>query len=233
MGTAGGITSLISYPALLAVGIAPFPANVTNVVALMGSFPGAALGSRPELHGQASWLRRWALLAATGGALGVALLLLTPSSLFNRIVPFLLLVAAVTLFAQPRISRWHNTRDHRDGEIPLAVGLFSVSLYCGYFGAGSGVMVLALLLLTVDEDFPRANALKNMILGVATAVAAVALLIFGPVHLAAAVALGVGLLMGSTIGPSVARRVSSNVLRIGAAILGVGLACWLFVTPNA
>jgi uncharacterized protein len=233
MGTAGGITSLISYPALLAVGIAPLPANVTNVVALMGSFPGAALGSRPELRGQAPWLRRWALVAAAGGALGVALLLLTPASLFSRIVPFLLLGAALTLLAQPRISRWHSAREHRDGEAALAIGLFTVSLYCGYFGAGSGIMVLALLLLTVDEDFPRANALKNMILGVATVVAAAALLLFGPVHLAAAVALGVGLLIGSAVGPSVARSVSSNVLRIVAGLLGVALAAWLFVSPSA
>jgi hypothetical protein len=232
MGTAGGITSLISYPALLAVGIAPLPANVTNVVALMGSFPGAALGSRRELRGQAPWLKRWALVAATGGALGVALLLLTPSSLFNHMVPFLLLAAALTLIVQPRISRWHSTRAQHDSELPLALGLFGVSLYCGYFGAGSGIMVLALLLLTVDEDYPRANALKNMILGVATIVAALALLIFGPVHLAAAVALGVGLLIGSVFGPSVARNVSSNVLRIVAAILGIGLAVWLFITPN-
>ena len=199
----------------------------------MGSFPGAALGSRPELLGQAPWLRRWALLAATGGALGVALLLLTPSSFFNRLVPFLLLAAALTLLAQPRISRWHKAREPQESETPLAIGLFGASLYSGYFGAGAGIMVLALLLLTVDEDYPRANALKNMILGVATAVAAVALLIFGPVHLAAAVALGVGLLMGSVVGPSVARKVSSSVLRIVAAILGIGLAAWLFVTPNA
>lgn len=233
MGTAGGITSLISYPALLAVGIAPLPANVTNVVALIGSFPGAALGSRPELRGQAPWLRRWALVAASGGGLGVTLLLLTPDSLFSRIVPFLLLTAALTLLAQPRISRWHNARAHRDDHTLLAVGLFSVSLYCGYFGAGSGIMVLVLLLLTVDEDFARANALKNMILGVATGIAAATLLVFGPVHLVAAIALGIGVLLGSVVGPSVARRVSSNVLRVAAGILGVGLAAWLFVTSNA
>ena len=80
--------------------------------------------------------------------------------------------------------------------MPLACGLFGVSLYCGYFGAGSGIMVLALLMLTVDDDFPRANALKNMILGVATLVAAIALLLFGPVHLLAAIAMGVGVLGG-------------------------------------
>lgn len=232
MGAAGGITSLISYPALLAVGIAPLPANVTNVVALVGSFPGAAIGSRPELRGQAPWLKRWALLVAVGGAAGVALLLLTPNSLFNHIVPFLLLAAALTLLFQPRISRWHARAQH-DNEMLLAIGLFSMALYSGYFGAGSGIMVLALLLLTVDDDYPRANALKNMILGVATIVAAVGLLLFGPVHLAAAVALGLGLLIGSAFGPMVARNVSSNVLRIAAAVLGIGLAVWLFVMPNA
>ncbi|HEV7958947.1 MAG TPA: sulfite exporter TauE/SafE family protein [Acidimicrobiales bacterium] len=232
MGTAGGITSLISYPALLAVGIAPLPANVTNVVALVGSFPGAAIGSRPELRGQGSWLRRWALLVAIGGALGVALLLLTPNGLFNHLVPFLLLAAALTLLCQPRISRWHARAKH-DNELLLAIGLFSMALYSGYFGAGAGIMVLALLLVTVDEDYPRANALKNMILGVATIVAAAALLIFGPVHLAAAVALGLGLLIGSAFGPVVARNVSSDVLRIVAAVLGIGLAIALFIMPNA
>jgi uncharacterized membrane protein YfcA len=231
VGSSGGITSLISYPALLAIGIPPLPANVTNVVALVGSFPGAALGSRPELRGQSSWLRQWATVAAAGGALGVALLLLTPSQVFDRLVPYLLLLASVALLFQPRLTRWHDTHS-RGRRATLGWGLFAVSVYSGYFGAGAGVMVLALLLMTVDQDFPRANALKNMILGVSSVVAAIGFLIFGPVHVGAAASLGVGDLVGSFFGPSVARTIPGNVLRIIAAIFGAGLAVWLFARPG-
>ena len=232
MGSAGGITSLISYPALLAVGIAPLPANVTNAVALVASFPGSALGSRLELKGQGRWIRRWALTAMLGGVAGVALLLLTPDRVFNRIVPYLLASAALVLLAQPRISRWHERRLHQGNRYLLPVGLFAVCVYSGYFGAGSGVMVLALLLLTVNQEFPRANALKNMILGVADVVAAAGFLLFGPVHVEAALFLGTGLLVGSFFGPSVARRVPGNVMRVLAALLGLGLAVWLWVVPR-
>jgi uncharacterized membrane protein YfcA len=233
MGSAGGITSLVSYPALLAVGIAPLPANVTNVVALMGSFPGSALGSRPELRGELTWLRRWAPLAAAGGALGVVLLLLTPSHVFNHLVPFLLLAAALLLLLQPRISRWHRDRGAHAGNLILGAGIFAVSAYSGYFGAGSGIMVLALLLITVNESYIKANALKNMIVGVATVAAAVGFLIFGPVRVVAAIWLGAGLLVGSYLGPKVARRLPGNALRFFAAVLGVGLAIWLFVSPGS
>jgi hypothetical protein len=186
VGSAGGITSLISYPALLAVGIPALPANVTNAVALVASFPGSALGSRAELRGQGSWLRRWALLAGLGGALGVALLLLTPDHVFARLLPFLLASAAIALLVQPSVSRWQEKRQLQSNRFLLPCGLFVVSVYSGYFGASAGIMVLVLLLHTVDQDFPRANALKNMILGVADIVAGVGFVLFGPVHWAAA-----------------------------------------------
>jgi uncharacterized membrane protein YfcA len=232
MGSAGGITSLISYPALLAIGIPPLPANVTNAVALVASFPGSALGSRAELKGQGRWIRRWSLLAVSGGVAGVALLLLTPDRVFNQIVPYLLASAALVLLVQPAISRWHEKRLSRGSQYLLPIGLFVVCVYSGYFGAGSGVMVLALLLLTVDREFPRANALKNMILGVADVVAAAGFLLFGPVHVEAALLLGTGLLIGSFFGPSVTRHVPGNVLRVLAALLGFGLAAWLWVAHH-
>lgn len=231
VGSAGGITSLISYPALLAVGIKPLPANVTNAVALVGSFSGSALGSRPELTGQWRWLLRWAPLIAAGSAAGVALLLLTPDKLFARIVPYLLVAAAVALLFQPRISSW---RERRPGSnrVLLPAGLLAVSVYSGYFGAGSGVMVLALLLVAVDSHLPTANALKNMLLGFADVVAAVAFAIFGPVHWWAALPLGIGLLAGSSIGPAVTRRIPSALLRTLVAMAGIGLAVWLWVNPG-
>jgi uncharacterized protein len=233
IGAAGGITSLVSYPALLAVGLAPLPANVTNVVALIGSFPGSALGSRPELRGQSMWLRRWAPLAGAGGVLGVALLLLTPSHVFDHLVPFLLLTAALVLLWQPRITRWHQARGGRGGEYILGGGVFVVSAYSGYFGAGSGIMMLALLLITIDEGYAASNALKNMMVGVATVVAAAGFLLFGHVRVEAALYLGAGLLVGSFLGPKVARRLPGDVLRLVAAALGIALAIWLFISPSS
>jgi hypothetical protein len=206
VGSAGGITSLISYPALLAVGIRPLPANVTNAVALVGSFAGSALGSRPELRGRGRWLARWALLTVVGAAAGVALLLLTPDRLFGRIVPFFRFL--------------------------FPCGLFAVSVYSGYFGAGSGIIVLALLLVTVEQHLAKANALKNMLLGVADLAAAIGFAAFGPVHWTAAAPLAVGLFAGSMVGPSVTRRVPGPALRLVVASAGIGLAIWLWVSPR-
>jgi uncharacterized membrane protein YfcA len=232
VGSAGGITSLISYPALLAVGLRPLPANVTQAVAFVGCLPGSALGSRPELRGQGRWIRRWALLTAAGGATGVALLLSTPEHLFARIVPFLLVTAAVVLFFQPRISTWRESRPGRHNRLLLPCGLFAVSVYGGYFGAGAGVMVLALLLVTVDQGFARANALKNVILGVADVVAAIGFAPFGPVQWTAAVPLALGLFAGSRVGPAATRRIPPNALRIAVALAGLGLALRLWLVPE-
>ncbi len=232
MGSAGAITSLISYPALLSVGIAPLPANVTNAVALVGSFTGSAMGSRPELAGQLGWLRRWAPLLAAGSAGGVALLLGTPERLFTRIVPFLLVLAVLALVLQPRISRWRAGRPGRGRRLELTLGLAAMAVYSGYFGAGSGVLVLALLLVTVEERVHLANALKNMLLGFADLVAAVAFAIFGPVHWTAALPLFAGLVVGSTLGPAAIRRVPGGVVRGLAAAAGLGLAVWFWVASG-
>jgi uncharacterized membrane protein YfcA len=232
VGSAGGITSLVSYPALLAVGIPALPANVTQSVAFVTCLPGSALGSRPELRGQGPWVRRWAALTAAGGASGVALLLSTPPHVFGRIVPFLLAVAALALLVQPRISTWQERRPGDRNRFLLPCGLFAVSVYGGYFGAGSGVMVLALLLLTVDKGLARANALKNVILGIADVVAAIGFAAFGPVQWSAALPLALGLFAGSRVGPTVTRRLPANVLRVVVALAGLGLALRLWFVPS-
>ena len=228
IGSAGGITSLIAYPALLAVGITPLPANVTMAVAFVACLPGSALGSRPELQGQGQWLRRWALLAGLGGAVGMTLLLVTPRRIFDWLVPFLLAAAAIILLMQPQLSRWRESNHIANGRRLLPVGLFAIAVYNGYFGSGAGIMVLALMLLTVDQDLPRANALKNMLLGIGDVVAAIGFVLFGPVHWKAAAAMAIGLLVGSFVGPSLTRRIPGAILRVSVALLGFGLAAWLF-----
>lgn len=234
LGTAGGIASLISYPALLALGLPALSANATNLVALTVCWPGSAHGSKRELAGRGPWLKRWLPLAAAGGAAGALLLLLTPAGEFARVVPFLIAAGSLALIAEPWIRGVHPahmaslTRD-----AGLVVALALVSIYGGYFGAGSGVMMLALLLVTLERDLPTANALKNMLIGANTLPAGILLACFGPVHWAAAAALGAGALVGSRMGPAVTRALPRYVTRWAVATLGLGLALWLWVKPSA
>jgi len=238
VGTAGAITSLISYPALLAVGLSALTANVANIVAIVASLPGSALASGTELRGRGAWLLRRAPVAAAGGAIGAALLLLTPPGVFARVVPFLVATGSLTLLAQPRLSarRAANVdgpEQHRVEPRWLAGALLLVSLYNGYFGAGSGVMVLALMLITVDEHLPVANALKNMLIGAGTVTSSLGFVLFGSVDWSAVVPLGVGVFVGSTLGPRVTRRVPANILRPLVALIGIGLAVQLWLSHGS
>lgn len=230
VGTAGGITSLISYPALLAVGVPALPANVANIVALVACWPGSALASQPELQGQAPWLRRWAWVSAAGGAVGAVLLLSTPPGAFGRVVPFLVAAGSLALLLQPRLSALRR-RDGHSNRLVLLGGLLSVSVYSGYFGAGSGVMTLSLLLHTVDQRIARANALKNMLIGATAVISAAIFILFGPVDWTAVVPLGIGMFAGSMIGPRLARHIPARVLRWLVALLGMGLAVKLWIAP--
>jgi uncharacterized membrane protein YfcA len=231
VGTAGGISSLISYPALLSVGLTALPASVTNIVALVVCWPGSALASQPELVGRKSWLRRWAVVAASGGVVGSGLLLSTPPGVFSRVVPYLLAFAAACLLLQPRLSMWWQRRRLPGDRLLLPFGLFAASVYNGYFGAGAGIMVLALVLLTVDQHVAEANALKNMLVGMATFASAVTLVGLGHVDWAAAAPLAIGSFVGSMVGPWVARRIPDGVLRWLVAMTGLGLAIRLWIVP--
>jgi uncharacterized protein len=251
VGTAGGITSLVSYPALLWAGVPPLQANIANLVALVACWPGSAVASRPELRGRGPWLRRWSVIAAAGGAAGSVLLLVTPSGVFGRVVPFLVAAGSLALVLQPRIAAarpsWQaadgadraDRADRADGadradrrprrELLLLSGLLALSCYNGYFGAGSGVLLLALLLLTTDPHLATANALKNMVVGAATITSAVLFAIVARVDWAAVGPLAAGMLAGSLAGPWVARRLPPGVLRWLAAGCGLVLAVRLWI----
>src|SRR5690348_6678350 len=140
VGTAGGITSLVSYPALLAVGLPPLAADVANLVALVACWPGSALTSRRELAGSGRWLARGLPLAGLGAAGGAVLLLTTPSGLFDRLVPCLLAVGSLALLLQPVLTRRLHARRGPVLALPVVA---AVSVYSGFFGAGAGVLLLA------------------------------------------------------------------------------------------
>ena len=229
IGTAGGITSLVSYPALLLVGLPRLDANIANIVAVVACLPGSAIASRPELAHERSFVIRWALIAIAGGVLGSVLLLTTPRSLFGSIVPWLIASAALVLLLQPWIAR--RTEAHRVRLRPptLPLILFAFSVYNGYFGAGSSVMIIALLMLGRGLRITVANAIKNMLVGISSAFSALIFALTATVHWAYVVPLAAGMLGGSLVGPMAARRVQQDVLRIGVALLGFVLAAELWL----
>jgi uncharacterized protein len=227
-GSVAGLASLISYPALLATGMAPVTANVTNTVALVLTGVGSVSSSRPELHGQRARLLRLSAVAVLGGASGAALLLLTPAGSFEKAVPWLIAGASAAMLVQrpPReLAAEAAERPHPRGD-PwwLLLVTFVVGIYGGYFGAAAGVLLLATYLLATGEGLPRSNALKNVVLGVANAVAAIAYIVLSPIAWSAGIPLAVGLFCGGLIGPRVVRRVPQTLLRRVIAVAGIGLA---------
>lgn len=235
IGTAGGITSLVAYPALLAVGIPPLAANVTNSVALIGSGASSAFRARHEVRAAPAVLRRWMPTTVIASLVGAVLLVVTPAHLFDRIVPFLVLAGGLLLLLQPLIDRRRSRGGGAPGAAPASAsaGVVGVGVYNGYFGAGSGVLMIAVLLLTGEPSLHRANAVKNVLLLAADLLPAVVFAVSGHVVWSAALALGAGAVVGGLIGPSVARRVPHGVLRTAIAACSVALAVYLFVTVSS
>ena len=224
-GSVAGLASVVSYPALLAVGLSPVSANISNTVALVFSTVGSVSGSRPELAGQRARARQLALSAFAGGLVGATLLLLTPSNEFALVVPWLIGGASIAVLV-PRTSR-PSAATSAAPALELSVTVFAIAIYSGYFGAAAGVVLLAALMLMTGESLPRSNALKNLLLGASNAVAAVAFALFGPVHWLAVLPLAAGFLIGGRVGPIIVRHAPTGPLRIAISLAGIGLAVHL------
>lgn len=229
VGTAGGITSLVSYPVLLAVGVPPLQASVVNLVAVVACWPGSAWSSRHELGGTGRWLGRGLPVAAAGGAAGSILLLSTSAAVFTRIVPLLVLAGSVALLASPALVALRRGGPDGRGPAPALAGVALLSVYGGYFGAGSGVMLLTLALVLVHPGLPRANAAKNMLVGAAGLASAAVFIVAGPVDWAAAAPLAAGMLVGSTVGPTLTRRLPERLVRWVVSVMGFALALDLWL----
>lgn len=228
---AGG-GSLISFPALLATGLPSVTANVTNTVALLPGYLGGSIGYRRELQGQRSRAQVLSLTTALGGLVGAFLIVYTPPGVFEAIVPFLILFSCALLAAQPQLSkRLRPPATGGEGERSPRLHLpsFAAAVYGGYFGAGMGIMVLAILALTVADTTQRLNALKGVLSLVINTVAAVFFLLFGPVAWTAAIIMALTTFAGGQAGARVARRLSSSLLRAVVIVFGVAVAIVLLV----
>lgn len=228
-GSIAGLASVATYPALLVVGLPPVSANVTNTTALVFNALGSIAGSRPELAGQGARLKRLVPAAVAGGAVGAVLLLSTPAEGFERAVPVLLGAASVAILVPVRMRSPVATSRRRQRVTVLVQGavIFAICIYGGYFGAAAGVLLLALLLRTGRERLADANAVKNVVLGVANTVAAAIFVVVAPVRWDAAIVLGLGCLLGSRLGPVVVRHAPSGPLRVVIGLAGLALALQL------
>ena len=229
-GTLGGIfstvvsiASLVTYPVLLALGVPPLSANMTNTVSLVLTGAGSVVSSKPELEGQGQRVIRLGIVTALGGAAGATVLLLTPASTFTVVVPVLIGGASVVLLVQPRIKRLAPVEDGGN-RLVLGAALFAVAVYVGYFGAAAGVMLLVVLSMMIDESLVKVNAVKNAVSGMANAMAAVIFALFGEVRWTLVVPLAAGFLVGGWIGPKIARKVPAGPFRVIVSLCGIGLA---------
>ncbi|WP_436521151.1 sulfite exporter TauE/SafE family protein [Actinoplanes sp. HUAS TT8] len=224
-GSIAGLASLVSYPVLLAAGIPPVAASMTNTVALLAAPAGTAAGARHELRGQGRRILTTGAVCAAGGITGGLLLKNTSSSAFELIVPFLIVLGALALLFREALRDWYTRPGRRP---PLGVAIFLIGIYGGYFGAAAGVLLLAAMAVASTEPFAVTNAVKTVVLGAANLAAAILYALTGPVHWAAAGLLAAGCLVGSSIGPAVVRRSPERPLRITIAVAAVGLAGYLW-----
>lgn len=229
IGTAGGITSLVAYPALLAAGLPPVSANVTNSVALLGSGFGSSLRAGKDLRGHSSTLKQWLPITVGFSLVGAAALLLTPGEVFAKIVPWLVVIGSLALLLQPQLR---GAMERRGRSLPAAAALSIgalVAVYNGYFGAGSGILMIAVLMLTSEPNLVRANAIKNVVLVAADILPAVLFALSSHLVWWAMWPLLVGSWVGGLIGPSVARRLNPNLLRVAISVCGFVLAAALLL----
>ncbi|WP_181770569.1 sulfite exporter TauE/SafE family protein [Amycolatopsis pittospori] len=229
---AGG-GSMISFPALLAMGIPPVTANVTNSVAAVPGYLGGSIGYRRELAGQGPRIGRLTLVSVAGAAGGAVTLLAVSTAVFQAAAPLLLLTAAVLLAAQPWIAAWTaRRRTGAPGRAGMLSAQFVVAFYGGFFVAGLGIVMLAVLGLVLDDSTQRLNALKGVLSLIVGAVSAVAFAVFtsvswGPVAVLAATGLA-----GGRLGVLAARRVSPVALRWTVAAWGAAVAIALEVSRH-
>jgi uncharacterized membrane protein YfcA len=235
-GTLGGIfstvvsiASLVSYPVLLALGVPPLAANMTNTVSLVLTGAGSVAGSRPELAGERPRVLRLGVITAVGGVAGAAVLLVTPAGTFTVVVPVFIGLASMILLIQPRIRQLAPKPDEGN-QVSHRVALFVVAMYVGYFGAAAGVLLLVVLSAMIAEPLVKVNAVKNAVSGMANAMAAVCFSLFGDVRWTLVAPLAAGFLIGGWIGPKIARRVPAGAFRVFVGLCGIGLAVKLGIS---
>ncbi len=230
---AGG-GSFISFPTLLFVGIPPVQANATNTVALWPGQPASVWAYRHEFRS----LSRRVLVPLTvtgilGGILGAYVLLITPPATFMKLVPWLLLIATMIFMMSGRITRWIRQRatHSEQGEFATGRGVFLqlfIAFYLGYFGAGAGILILAMLALLGMDHIHTMNALKAWLTTVSNGVAMVLFIVSHAVYWPQAIVMIAGSMLGGYFGAYFARKTKPQHVRLIVIVIGFSLAAYFF-----
>jgi uncharacterized protein len=231
---AGGVNSiagggtLISFPTLVALGVGRVSANVTNTVSLCPGYFGGAMAQRGELAGERTRVVRLSIAAGLGGLTGSALLLSTGEKAFTNLVPWLILAACGLLGGQKYIKKWLGIGERTTAARP-AIALastYAVAIYGGYFGAGLGIALLAVLGLVFNESLKRLNAIKQVLSLTINVVAACFFSGSGKVVWELVAVMAPASLVGGWFGGKVATKIKPEVLRACVVTYGVALALW-------
>lgn len=217
-----GSGTLVTFPTLLALGVPPVTANVSNTLGLVPGSASGAWGYRRELSGQRRRFLWLAPATCLGGIVGALLLFALPSSAFRAIVPVLIGVGVLLVIVGPSVNRRLQAR--RAGTARhrwLWPAMFGNGIYGGYFGAAQGVIMMALFTVGIDDDLQRLNALKNVLSALVNGVAAVVFLFSGAMDWRVAGLLAAGSLIGGQIGATVGRRLPPLLLRAVIVVVGV------------
>jgi uncharacterized membrane protein YfcA len=252
---AGGGT-LVSFPALVAIGVPSLSANVTNTVALCPGYLSGTLAQREDLQGQKRRVRWLAVAAGLGGLTGSALLEITPESTFRAAVPWLLVLSCVLLASQDRVRGWVRRRSETRTSTAAAPALetaaetgdaspeggtlrppavligtvFAGAVYGGFFGAGLGIMLLALLGLFLDDTMVRVNAVKQVLQFAINILAAAFFAVSGHVRWELVPVMGVAGILGGTFGGRLVRVVNPTWLRRAVVVFGLAVAVEFWIS---
>lgn len=224
--TVVGSGTLITFPTLLAFGVPPVTANVSNTIGLVPGSAVGALGYRRELVGQRSRVLHLASASLGGGLVGAVLLLVAPGA-FEQVVPALIGLGVVLVVAGPRISAWVARRHEAAGGLPprgawwVWPAMFACGIYGGYFGAAQGVLMMAIMGIGIDETLQRLNGVKNILGALVNGVAGVIFAVVADVDWTIVVLLSAGAALGGVVGASIGRRLPSGVLRAFIVVVGL------------
>jgi len=224
-GIVGG-ASLVTFPALLAVGLSPVTAAASNVCSMLFSNIAAALADREKLPKPDRSLAGLAAASIGGALIGAALLTITPQHVFEVLVPVLIGFATLLFALSPRISAWLRARAQAAGRQAPRVGagsvplMFPVSIYGGYFGAGVGVLALAVMSIGTGGEYRSANVVKNIVMALNTAAAAAMLGWQGMVDWPPTLVMMAGATFGGMMGGRLGRVIPQDTMRLGIIAFG-------------
>ena len=224
---AGGGT-LLSFPALLSIGLDAKVANATSTFALWPGLAGSMWGYRREIEAARSYMRMLGVISLLGGIVGTVLLIKTPSPLFAQLVPILILFATLLFALQEPVSRWlagFSKKGEPGKAWPvLAVSIqFLAAVYGAYFGAGNGILILAALGLLGIHDIHIANGLKIFLAICLNIVAIIGFTLTGLISWIPAIVMAIGAMAGGYCGATVARRLSRKLVRGIVIFIGVAM----------